>query len=229
MTDTNALAWVRSSQGSDSDIGLEQQREVVPAHAHDIADDVDVLDLGIHTGFSRISSDRLPLKNEFIDTNNEVSEVVEDIRDGAYDLIVAWDDTRVARDEYFHVLEHAAAVGGAEWEWVSDVPADDMAFAVNRVVELRVKLREMEKSQKAKMKRQEDDLPDGRPPLGLQYNGDKTELVPDPDEWDTAVEILDLDDEGESQRGISREIDESRDRVRTVLSRHEDYTQYLGD
>jgi len=52
---SKALAWIRKSKGDDGDIGLEDQRELVRGLAEEIAENVDVLDLGIHTGFSPIS------------------------------------------------------------------------------------------------------------------------------------------------------------------------------
>jgi len=42
---SSALAWVRKSKGDDSDIGLQEQRDVVGALADELADDVVTLDL----------------------------------------------------------------------------------------------------------------------------------------------------------------------------------------
>ena len=52
---SRALVWVRKSKGDESDVGLEEQRELVAALADDIADEVETLDLGVHTGFSTMT------------------------------------------------------------------------------------------------------------------------------------------------------------------------------
>ncbi len=219
---SKALAWIRKSEGSEDDIGLELQREQVKDRANELADDVDELDLGVHTGFSRLSEDHLPLKDTFIDTNPRVQDALERLRNGEYDYLVALDDTRIARDGYLKVVRHACVKGGCEIEHVEDVPSG-MTYAVQRVVELWVKLKEIQKSHKAKQRMKEEGRPDGRAPFGFQYSKDGTELVVDENEFDTALKIIELDEQGESQRGISREIDPSRATVRSVLDDKERY------
>ena len=39
---SKALAWIRKSKGDDSDVGLEEQRELVQALADDIANEVEI-------------------------------------------------------------------------------------------------------------------------------------------------------------------------------------------
>ncbi len=232
--ETRALEVIRSSQGSDSDVGLEQQREEIPELAEELADHTGTLDLGIHTGFSSFSANRLPLKDHFLDDNEEFLAALELIERGVYDYIVAWDDTRLCRDEFIHIIQYKAMQGGAEFRFKADAPDDDMVFAIKRVVERYVKLQEMQKAQKAKKRRQEKGLPDGRPLHGLEYNDSKTALVKgDDDEFKTALKILQLADEGESQRGIARQVDPSRSTVRRVIDNREKYeavaSQEVGD
>ena len=52
---SKALAWIRKSKGNDDDVGLEDQRENVPALAAELADEVEKLDLGVQTGFSSMT------------------------------------------------------------------------------------------------------------------------------------------------------------------------------
>jgi len=53
---SKALAWIRKSKGDDEDIGLEEQRELVRGLAEEVAGEVEVLDLGIHTQYHKASS-----------------------------------------------------------------------------------------------------------------------------------------------------------------------------
>lgn len=48
---SRALAWIRKSKGKESDVGLEEQRELVRALADDLTDEAELLDLVVHTGF----------------------------------------------------------------------------------------------------------------------------------------------------------------------------------
>ncbi len=224
---SKALVWIRKSEGSDDDIGLQQQRDVLPEFAEQFADEVEVLNLGVHTGFSRYSEEQLPLKDEFIDDNPLVQEAVELIGDGEYDFIVSWDDTRIARDGFFSVIRYKAMKNGCEFKYYGEVPDDQMTHDINRIVEYYVKLKEMQKAHEAKLKMQEEGRPDGRPPHGLQYSDDKTEFVKDPDEWPNVVKILRLDDEGEGQRSIARQVDPSRSVVRKVLDDRGMYEEFL--
>ena len=54
---SKALAWIRKSRGKDGDVGLEEQREVVPTPAVELADKVETHELGVHTGFSTMTRD----------------------------------------------------------------------------------------------------------------------------------------------------------------------------
>ena len=65
---SKALAWIRKSKGDESDVGLEGQRELVPALANEVADEVEVLDLGIHTGFSTMATTHRATGNVATDT-----------------------------------------------------------------------------------------------------------------------------------------------------------------
>ena len=106
MSETRALAWIRKSKGKDDDVGLELQREKVPALAEEVADAVEELDLGVHTGFSIHERDK---DEPRIDANEDVQTALERLEDGRYDYLVAWDDTRVARDAFFSQVQAAAA------------------------------------------------------------------------------------------------------------------------
>jgi len=105
---SKALAWIRKSKGSDDDIGLEDQREKIPALAGELADEVERLDLGVHTGFSSMTRDD---PSGLLDQNEEVLNTVKRIRNGEIDFLAAWDDRRVCRDEYYTIVEYACKKG----------------------------------------------------------------------------------------------------------------------
>ncbi len=138
---SKALAWIRKSKGDDDDIGLEDQRELVRGLAKDVADQVEVLDLGIHTGFSSMTRDD---PAGLLDQNERVQECVGELEAGEYSHLVAWDDRRICRDEYFSVVQYAATQGDAEIVYVGDVNEDDLTFDLKRRIERDTKEVEVE-------------------------------------------------------------------------------------
>jgi hypothetical protein len=187
---TRAKVVARSSQGTGDKLGLKIQREEGLARAEELADDVELLDLGIHTGFSAFVK---PHAEDRIDTNPEMRQFVEELREGEWDYVVAYDPSRIARDEYWFEVRRAALLGCAEFEFFDQsIPddVDDYSFTVTIVVEAGVKRREMMKSAKAKARREEEGLPDGRPPRGMRYNDDATEHVPDKETFPGVLEVV---------------------------------------
>lgn len=217
-----AVAFIRKSEGSDDDVGLQLQREQVPALAEELADEVEVVDLGVHTGFSIHSR---PRDAPRIDANDAVLAMVDDLEAGVIDYLVAWDDTRLARDDYFAAIERAAALGEAEIRFVADVE-DGLAFGVKRQVETHIKQEEIRKSKEARAARAERGLPDGRPPFGLQYDAAGEQLIPDPEEIDDVQEIIELRDAGQSYRDISATTGVPLGTISNVLDRRERYEDF---
>lgn len=183
---TTALAWIRSSQGSDDDLGLEDQRELVPELAHEVADAVEMFDLGIHSGFSTMTRDD---DSGLLDQNPDVREVVDRVREGEFDVIVALDDRRICRDEYLNVIEYAAKQGGAEFAFVLDVPEDDMAYDIRQRVERETKEEEIRKAKRAVQRRQEQGLWQGPPPFGFTFEESGRYLVKN-DDFEVAQEVI---------------------------------------
>jgi len=143
---TRALAWIRKSKGSEDDVGLEEQRRKVPAVADELADDVERLDLGVQSGFSTMTRDD---DDGLLDQNAQVLEILDDIRDGRYDYLVAIDDRRICRDEYLSVIQYACQQGGCSIEYVDDVDEDDLTFDLKRRIERDTKEEEIRKSREA--------------------------------------------------------------------------------
>lgn len=198
---TRALAWIRKSKGSDEDVGLKLQREEVPALAEEIANDVDRLDLGVQSGFSTLTRND---PDGLLDQRADVRDTVEALRRGEYDVLVAWDDRRVCRDEYFSVIEHAAVQGGCEFVYVSDdVQTDDLAFDIHRRVERQTKEEEIKKAKRAIRERRENGCYQGTVPFGLTYAPDKCHLQRDDEEWDVVEEVIERRESGGSVRDVA--------------------------
>lgn len=215
---TRALAWIRKSKGSDDDVGLEEQREVVPDMAAELAGSVDVFDLGVHTGFSSMTRDGSGL----LDQREDVQNCVDELQSGRYDYVVAWDDRRICRDEYLSVIQYAAQVGGAEFSYVAEVPEDKLTFDIKRRVERDTKEEEIKKSRRAVQRRIQNGYDHGRPRFGMTYDDSGAYQVPG-DKFDSVVDIFRLDDLGYSQREIATEVDEALGTVQNVLRRREWY------
>ena len=221
---SRAVAFIRKSQGGDDDVSLQLQREEVPALARDLAEEVETVDLGVHTGFS------IHMKGadeERIDAHPDVEELLGDLPAGEYDYLVAYDDTRLARDQFYWELKRAAVLGECELAFVEEPPEDELTFRVQRAVESDVKRREIEKSQAALDAREERGDDHGRPPFGLRYDDDGRRWVPDREsgEFATALEVIRLREDGQSWREIAEETGVNRSTARGIYDRRERYLQ----
>jgi hypothetical protein len=214
---SRALAWIRKSKGSDDDIGLEMQRSDVPALAEDLAEEVDVLDLGVHTGFSTLSRD----DEGMLDDHEDVQAAVDELRAGKYDFLVAVDDRRICRDDYLSIIEYACVQGDCEIVFVSDdVADDDLAYDIHRRVERETKEEEIRKSKAAIRERQERGMWQGAAPVGLQFDENGEYLVPDDDFEDVMAVFERVDEEtygeiasdlGVGKGTVSRIVDRGRE------------------
>ncbi|TKX55972.1 resolvase [Halorubrum sp. SS7] len=218
---SRALAWIRKSKGDDDDVGLEEQREVVPSLAAELADEVERLDLGVHTGFSTMTRDD---EAGLLGQSERVTERVDELRSGRFDYLVALDDRRVCRDEYLRVIQYAAGQGDAEIVYVGEVNEDDLTFDLKRRIERDTKEEEIEKSRRAIERRKEQGYDHGRPRFGMTYDADGHYQVPG-EEFDTVTEIFQLDNVGKSRREIADEVDVPVATVQNVLDRREWYVE----
>ena len=223
---SRAAAFVRKSQGGDDDVSLSIQREEVPALAETLAEEVETVDLGVHTGFSIHMKDA---DDERIDAHPEVHQLLDNLRAGEYTHLVAYDDTRLARDQFYWELKRAAIVGDAEIAFVEEPPDDELTFRVQRAVESDVKRREIEKSQAALAARAERGDDQGRPPFGLQYDDNGRQWVADRESGDfaTALKVIRLREKGESWRAIADEVGVPRSTARSIHERRQQYLDKL--
>lgn len=225
---TRAAAFFRKSQGGDDDVSLQLQREEVPAAAAEAVgvdvQDVATIDLGVHTGFSVHTK---AVDEERVDAHPEVEALLGDLRAGEYDVLAAWDDTRLARDQFFWELKRAAVLGGCEFVFVEDPPDDDLTFRVQRAVESDVKRREIEKSREAMNAREQRGDDQGRPPFGLQFDDAGRRWVPDREsgEFATALEVIRHREDGVSWRDIEDKTGVNTATARRVYDRKQRYLE----
>lgn len=221
---SKALVWIRKSKGQEDDIGLEEHREKVIERANSIADEVVTLDLGIHTGFSTMSRDD---DSGLLDQNERVQQKIESLEAGEYDYLVALDDRRVCRDEFFSVIEYACKCGEADLEFVNDVERDDLTFDIKRRVERDTKEEEIEKSKQAVEARLERGFDHGRPPTGFRYDDAGEYWVPDMDsgEFDRAIQAIEMVENGASYAEVNEELGFPRATVSRIVNRKEMYFQ----
>lgn len=224
---TKAAAVYRQSQGDEDSVSLELQRREVSNLADDLADDVNEFDLGNHTGFSLHLK---PDQDDRIDTNPKVQELLKGLRRGEYDVLAAWDDTRLARDQYYWRFEEAAQRGDCRLAFVEDPPDDRTTFRVMRAVESEVKAKEIKKSQAAVEERMERGDHHGRPPFGLRYDDSGRRWEPDPDEWSTVEDVLTLYDSDDSLgygRVAKRIEGVTKQKVGAIVRNRDRYDRFL--
>lgn len=229
-----AICFVRASQGDDGKESLEYQREVIPETARNLVGDdgeVDVIDLGIHTGFSTYTRHPDEYDRELLDHNEDVQRAVEEIEDGVYDFIVARDKERISRDDYFKDFKRAAMFGEAEFVFTDSEgeDVDSISSEVTHVIAKKKKQEEIEAAKEAKRRRQEKGYPDGRPPYGLEYNTDKTGFRPKKGEYEEVERIFELADDGVSQREIAEKVDAGIGTVNRILNNRERYDPFLDE
>lgn len=218
---SKALAWIRKSKGDELDVGLEEQRETVLALAEEVADEVEAFDLGIHTGFSSMTRDD---QAGLLDQNERVQQRVEELEAGDYSYLVAYDDRRICRDEYFSVIEYAANKGDAEIVYVGDVNTDDLTFDLKRRIERDTKEEEIQKSRRAVERRLERGYDHGRPRFGMTYDSDGRYQVPG-ENFEAVLNIFRHDGNGKSRREIADLVDVPLGTVQNVLDRREWYVE----
>lgn len=229
---SRAAAFIRKSQGDEDDVSLQLQREHVTDLADGLADDVETIDLGVHTGFS---IHMRPDSEDRIDTHEDVRALLEDLRAGEYDYLCAWDDTRLARDQFFWELKRAAIVGGCALEFVEEPPEDQLTFRVQRAVESDVKRREIQKSKAALEEREEQGHDQGRPPFGLTYDDAGEQWVPDRGgedgergDFQKAIDVIKARENDLSWRDVAGETGVNKSTARRIWERRERYLQEAG-
>lgn len=222
---SRALAWIRKSKGSEDDVGLEYQREQVLALATALADDVETVDLGVQTGFSSMTRDGEGL----LDHHEEVQHRVDQIGAGRFDYLVAYDDRRICRDDYFAVIKYAARRGDCAFAYVGDVAEDDLTHDIKRRIERDTKEEEIEKARAAIQAKKERGEPLGPAPFGLRHNQAKTDYTADEDEWTTLTRVFELLRAEIPYREIATETGVSTGAISKINARGREFYEPYGD
>lgn len=203
---SDVVRVIRQSQGRENSISLQQQRN----NTRELAEDLDgqslnTIELENTSGFSLFYKD--PSDDERLDAQPEVQELISGLRAGQWDYLIAHDDTRIARDEYFSVIKYAALEGGCELRFYADVPEDRLTFRIQRIIESEAKNKEIQKSKAAVEHRREQGFHHGAPPFGLKFDENGEFLIKDMGEWPTIERIFELrEEEAMSYRDIADKI-----------------------
>lgn len=224
---SSAVRILRSSQGDENKIGLEVQDEVTSTLADDLDTTIDrTIDLGIHTAFSAFV--RGPDSDNRLDNNEEIQKLIEELHAGEYDYLLAYDDSRVSRDDFFFVIHYACIMGDAEMVFIEDVDLDSLEFRVKRVVEQHVKQTEIKKSREVRERRRNNGGREGTPPTGLDWDDDRHGWEPD-DDFEAALRVLVLKDAGYTHREVVAEVDVagSTGTVTNILNRRDEYEDQM--
>ena len=222
MTET-VVGYARLSQQGQS---LPEQRAAIRAYAGERGFELErIFDDGQQA--SGYSADR-----------EEYQAMLDRIETGDVDHVVVRDRSRLSRDskerlrllldlDEMGVDVHVVEVG-------ERVDLDD-PYALTREsaqadADDAEKRKEAERGRVEAEQRAEKGLPNGRPPFGLQYGPEKKRLVPDHDgdAFETALEVLDLRDDGVSYRAIGAQVGVSKDTARRIVDRREEYLQHAG-
>lgn len=230
VSDTPTAARViRSSQGADDKVSLDVQRDETAR----VADENDAtitrtIDLGIHTGFSAFV--RGADSENRLDANDDILDLRDELEAGEYNYLIAYDSSRLARDDFFFVLQYSCILGDVEILFVEDIKLDSLSFRVLRVVEQYVKLQEIKKSREARQRRRDAGGYEGTPPFGTRWDDDRHSIEPD-DNFDFALRVLDLKDDGCSHRDVVEAVDGvgSTATVSNILDRRELYAELTAE
>lgn len=228
MPSDRALYVIRQSQGEDENTAsLREQRQLVPRLARELAgswDRVDALDLGVHTGFSIHSREK---EESRIDANDDVLDAVERVEAGDYSYVVALNDTRIARDDYFSRWKRAARLGDAEFVFYSDdVETGTLSHDIQRKVEEHAKKKEIERAKNAVRARANSGKWNSRAPRGLEFDSDGDYLVPGEDYY-ACLEVIAARDSGESWRDIEDRTGIPYSTARRIYDNRERYEVFV--
>lgn len=237
-----AVIIIRASQGDDAKESLEEQREELPRIACELletspdnigeygsSEQIEILDLGIHTGFSTYSRNPNTYEEELLDENEDIQQLLTDLENGEYDYIVAKDKNRISRDDFFAEIKRAATVfGDAEFAlWKDDDDVDSVGSSVEHLIARKQKQQEIKDSIRAIQRKKEKGHDLGRPKFGYKYNSEKTAQVPDLPDFERALRVLVLlDDDDWSWAEIEEETGVNQGTMASIRDRRE---QYIAD
>jgi hypothetical protein len=234
-----AVGIIRASQGDDGKESLREQREEIPRLLCELLEtdlesvgeygsgkQIVILDLGIHTGFSTYSRNPNEYNGELLDQNDDIQNLLQDLKNGEFAYIGARDKNRISRDDFFSEIKRAATVfGDADFVlWKDDNDVDSMGSSVEHVIARKKKQQEIEESIRMLRNKMERGEPVGRPPYGYKYNTDKTALLPDLPDFEKALQVLALlDDDDWTWADIEEETGVNPGTMTSIRDRKAEY------
>jgi DNA invertase Pin-like site-specific DNA recombinase len=216
----DAVGYARLSQESDTSIAsqIEDIKKYCSAH-----------------GFNLLRVFNEGEKASGWDTErSEFNRMIEFVRNcGTVKVIVVRDGSRLGRvfkDRMYWLLyfdRMGVEVHTVEGKIDPDNPTELLVESVKAYSDDVVKRAEIERSRRELKKRIERGLPVGRPPYGFRYSKDKTKLVPEPEEFEKALRVIKLREQGKSWRDISSEVNIATTTARRVWERRDRYKEVL--
>lgn len=215
-----ALGYTRLSQTSDTSIS-DQKEEI-----RNLADQHEFNLLHIYDDGQRSSG--------FDNDRPEYTQMVAHTDEQDIDAIIVRDTDRLSRDkkERVMLLFELESKDIEVWTTQSGEPVDfedDEGFlleVLRAYFDDVFKRREIEKAKRKIQQRIDKGFYHGRPPYGLQYNDQKTQLTPD-EEFETAVRILQMRDDGYTYEDICDATGESYGRVYRTVNNRELYEEHI--
>lgn len=222
MNNERAVGYSRLSQGGKS---LEAQREAIEGYCREHGLDlVDVYNDG------RYSSGYDAGREEYQSMLERLQE------DGDVEHVVVRDRSRLARDSkerlrlFLDLDERDVEVHIAETG--EKVDLDDPYSLTRESAQADAddveKRKEAERGKAEARRRQEQGLPNGRPPRGLRYSEDKTRLVPG-ENFGEVLDVIEARRDGLSWREIEEEIGVNYATARRIWERRKEYLDLVDD
>lgn len=218
MTTDTAVGYLRLSQDG---MSLDRQQRDIEDYADKYGYTLDV----IYNEGKRASG--------FDADRPEYTALLDHVEDGNIDVVIVPNLSRLSRDrkERLRLLLDLDAIGvqlhSVELDRAVDLD-DDWALvqqSIRATTDDVEKRKEIERSKRATQERIDNGYDHGRPPFGLTYDTGGNYWIPDrgSDEYRTAVECIQLREDGHSWREIATETDVSKDTVRRIYDRRERY------
>lgn len=219
---TRALGYARLSQDGQDDTETQKER------IRDYCDrrGIQLLEIFDDGTYSTGYSDE---REAYRELRDRISSDGDDV-----DAVVVRDTSRIGRDfdermalilslRQTDTALHSADRGRIDLSDAHEAAVEGIHAASDDVK----KQAEIEHARQAVERRMEQGYHQGRPPFGLEFDRDGKNLVPG-DDFEEVVDILELADEGASQREIARQVSPSRSTVRRVLDNREQYEEHLN-
>lgn len=159
--------------------------------------------------------------------------LLSNVEDGSVDAIVTRDRDRLARD-FDERLRLILTLRNSPVEWHvveygGRLRLEDPERAMMECVQAGMghvkKMAEIERAKEVVEERQEKGYYQGQPPLGMQFDDDGRYLVPG-ERFETALEIVDRRENGESEYSVAKDLDISRSSVSAVMKHKERYIEH---